>query len=77
MAQKDFANPGTQGRERACVHHWLIETPNGAMSRGCCKRCGASRAFGNAFEYPRPREENRRGWPFPARRREDEARLFD
>lgn len=30
----------------ACVHHWLIETPDGAlMSRGVCKRCGATKEF--------------------------------
>lgn len=31
-----------------CQHHWAIETPNGAFSRGRCKRCGAERDFRNA-----------------------------
>jgi len=32
----------------ACQHHWLIETPRGAISRGYCKRCGAEREFRNS-----------------------------
>ena len=34
----------------ACRHHWLIETPSGATSRGRCKRCGARHAFVNASD---------------------------
>lgn len=33
-----------------CQHHWVIETPNGALSGGRCKRCGASREFRNSSE---------------------------
>lgn len=33
-----------------CQHRWVIEPPNGATSRGRCKRCGASRRFPNAPE---------------------------
>lgn len=32
-----------------CVHHWLIDSPNGRTSRGRCKVCGAERDFRN---YP-------------------------
>lgn len=32
-----------------CVHHWLIETPRGATSKGVCKLCGAVREFRNAI----------------------------
>jgi hypothetical protein len=28
----------------------VIETPNGALSAGYCKRCGASREFRNSSE---------------------------
>lgn len=35
---------------RSCRHHWIIDTPNGASSRGLCKRCGVSRRFPNAAE---------------------------
>ena len=31
-----------------CQHHWLIETPRGAMSPGRCKRCGEQREFRNS-----------------------------
>ena len=41
----------TQTESRmACVHHWMIESPNGRTSAGFCKRCGASRNFANATE---------------------------
>lgn len=33
-----------------CQHHWVIETPNGAVSGGRCKRCGVSREFRNSSE---------------------------
>ena len=33
---------------RNCRHHWIIETPHGATSRGHCKRCGTTRRFPNA-----------------------------
>ena len=37
-----------------CVHHWKIETPNGARagggwSAGSCIRCGESRKFRNSL----------------------------
>ena len=31
-----------------CQHHWLIETPRGAISNGHCKRCGEEREFRNS-----------------------------
>lgn len=31
-----------------CRHHWVIESPQGATSRGVCKRCGTQREFYNA-----------------------------
>jgi hypothetical protein len=33
-----------------CRHHWVIETPNGAMSAGRCKRCGVMKEFRNSSE---------------------------
>ena len=38
------------GRSPVCCHHWVIETPNGAVSAGFCKRCGATREFKNACD---------------------------
>ena len=37
--------------ESGCVHHWLIEPPNGAVSEGHCKACGEKKEFRNSFEY--------------------------
>ena len=36
--------------EAVCAHHWVIATPNGATSRGTCKRCGLDREFPNSAE---------------------------
>ncbi len=33
-----------------CVHHWLIEAPNGRESVGTCNRCGTVRSFTNSTE---------------------------
>ena len=35
-----------------CRHHWVIETPNGALSSGRCKRCGVDKEFRNSAEDP-------------------------
>ncbi len=31
-----------------CRHHWIIETPRGALSNGRCKACGEERQFRNS-----------------------------
>jgi hypothetical protein len=31
----------------ACRHHWIIESPHGAVSRGICKLCSTVREFHN------------------------------
>lgn len=36
------------------VHHWAIETPDGEMSEGRCKLCGATRTFRNYNNDPTP-----------------------
>jgi len=33
-----------------CVHHWLIESPNGSTSTGKCLRCGQVRVFFNDYD---------------------------
>lgn len=33
-----------------CRHHWVIDTPNGAVSGGKCKRCGVDKQFRNSSE---------------------------
>jgi len=32
------------------AHHWLIEEASGPVSRGQCKRCGATKEFKNWLE---------------------------
>jgi len=31
-----------------CQHHWVIDSPRGALSLGRCKRCGEEREFRNS-----------------------------
>ncbi len=33
-----------------CKHHWIIESPQGALSSGRCKRCGEVREFRNSAQ---------------------------
>lgn len=40
--------PSTDGNVATCRHHWLIETPRGALSGGRCKLCGETREFRNS-----------------------------
>ncbi len=40
----------TKAAPGVCCHHWVIETPNGALSGGRCKRCGQERMFRNSQE---------------------------
>jgi hypothetical protein len=35
---------------RECAHHWVIASPNGAMSLGRCKICGSEKEFPNSAE---------------------------
>ena len=37
--------------EGGCVHHLVIDPPNGAVSQGSCKTCGEKKEFRNSFEY--------------------------
>jgi len=34
--------------EVTCQHHWIIESPRGAISKGRCKRCREERDFRNS-----------------------------
>jgi hypothetical protein len=33
-----------------CVHHWVIDSADGAESKGSCKHCGEQRGFANSLE---------------------------
>jgi len=43
-------SPDTEAHQGLCQHHWVIETPNGSLSNGRCKRCGVVRDFRNSSE---------------------------
>ena len=46
-----------------CTHHWQIESPNGPVSIGRCKRCGEIREFNNSIQgsgWDRQGSHNRR-----------------
>ncbi len=34
-----------------CTHHWIIETPDGPISKGQRQLCGEERDFNNSTEY--------------------------
>jgi hypothetical protein len=38
------------GVDAGCKHFWLIDSPNGPISRGRCKVCGALKEFKNYLE---------------------------
>ena len=40
----------TSANAPVCPHHWVIDTPNGSLSGGRCKRCGITREFRNSSE---------------------------
>lgn len=44
-----------------CMHHWMIDEPNGPTSNGICKVCGATREFKNSIQGS--------GWDRNGRRR--------
>jgi hypothetical protein len=46
MSESNMMQTDEQGAE--CRHHWRIASPNGAMSVGTCKLCGAQREFPNS-----------------------------
>ena len=33
-----------------CTHHWIIERPEGPISKGRCRLCGEEREFANSVE---------------------------
>ena len=34
-------------KKGTCRHHWIIEPPNGPVSKGVCKLCGEVKMFDN------------------------------
>lgn len=37
-------------KAKHCVHHWVIESPNGRESVGICKHCSTEKSFQNSNE---------------------------
>lgn len=46
-----------------CQHHWVIESPRGALSSGRCKVCGEQREFRNSTtDYVWDDDSNKGGY---------------
>ncbi len=54
--------PLAQIEAPTCQHHWLIESPSGATSRGRCKRCGEERDFRNSASDHLWEDDSRGGY---------------
>ncbi len=37
--------------ESVCVHHWLIESPDGPTVKGYCKKCGVARTYASGEHF--------------------------
>lgn len=44
----------TATEKQGCRHHWVIDTPEGPVSRGTCKLCGAEKEFKNILDVGLP-----------------------
>ncbi|MBM3133343.1 MAG: hypothetical protein FJZ95_09990 [Chloroflexi bacterium] len=55
MAVETLARPIEERTEShpevACIHHWLIDPPDGPTSKGTCKKCGATKHFVNHIGF--------------------------
>ena len=45
-----------------CVHHYILEPPNGANRLGGCKKCGATKIHSNELGKKVVARETRRGF---------------
>ena len=45
-----------------CVHHYILEPPNGANCLGVCKKCGATKIHSNELCKKVVARETRRGF---------------
>ena len=48
---KNDVGEKSEDLDNECTHHWVIEPPNGSISKGKCKNCNESKEFRNSFEY--------------------------
>ncbi len=49
MSTASVTQETTERQAPDCRHHWLIASPDGAVSMGRCKVCGESREFHNSL----------------------------
>lgn len=49
MPAKTEENAVIGENENQCAHHWIIDPPNGSVSKGVCIKCGAKKEFPNHF----------------------------
>ena len=45
--------PDEEKQPSQCLHHWLIDSPGGPISKGVCRRCGVEQEFKNFLEGAR------------------------
>lgn len=55
MTARVLTRPGSSEAEEeeksGCVHHWVIDPPEGPVSNGICQKCGEERIFRNYVAY--------------------------
>lgn len=49
---KDTLEKRKRAARMGCAHYWIIESPQGPISKGVCKYCGAVSEFSNYVTYP-------------------------
>ena len=50
LTQSQETTTSIQTQEQ-CVHHWIIDPPEGPVSKGACKLCGEEKEFPNDLSY--------------------------
>lgn len=50
VRQVSKPSPREDAESSECKHHWLIESPQGPVSRGICQICDATREFKNYID---------------------------
>jgi len=44
-----------------CVHHWILESPNGSWCKGKCKKCNEVGEFRNSVDEMKTRRKSKSG----------------
>ena len=39
----------SETKQHKCMHHWIIDSPNGNTSHGKCRNCGVVTEFSNVW----------------------------